>query len=104
MVQQFQIGDRTFRITSHALGRALDMGIDGALIRAAIEKPKSVGFSHRYGTTLYDRKDITVAVAEGPVNHIITILWRNDKKWRKDLSRGEYAGRTLRAPRGGAVV
>jgi hypothetical protein len=104
-------------MSRHAIERALDMGLDGATIRAALEKPANVGYSTCFSTHLYDYKDITVVVAKGVAggagrtfNRITTILWRNDKKWRKDLRRGDYGGRTLakakaqRASRGGAVT
>lgn len=93
----FEVDGQAFALARHAIQRALDMGIDGGLIRRALESPAKIAYSKRFGTYLYDYKDITVAVARTPtVNHITTILWRNDKKWRKDLSRGSYGGRTLR--------
>jgi len=107
-VSVFTVGDRAYEMTRHAIDRVLDMGIDGCLIRKALESPANVGYSKRFGTFLYDYKDITVAVARYPtVSQITTVLWRNDKKWRKDLRRGDYGGRTLarslQSPRGGAV-
>lgn len=104
----FEVDGKQYELTRHAIERALDMDIDGCLIRAALERPANVGYSRTFGTFLYDYKDITVAVARYPtVNQVTTILWRNDKKWRKDLRRGDYGGRTLekslRSPRGGAV-
>ena len=117
-MQVFEVSGLEFEMTRHAIERALDMDVDGALIRTALEKPANVGYSRCFGTYLYDYKDITVVVAKGvtrflggaerPINRITTILWRNDKKWRKDLRRGDYGGRTLakslQAPRGGAVL
>lgn len=96
MQQVMEIGGKAYKFSRHAIERALDMDIDPAQIRQALEHPENVGHSPTYGTTNYHFGDITLAVVEGAVCLIQTILWRTDELWRRDLSRGGYGGRTLR--------
>lgn len=73
-----------FTITKHATKRALDMCIDGELIRDAMLNPRDVvkaGPGKEYRT----RGRITCLVAlDGPVPVIVSILWASMADWVRD--------------------
>lgn len=86
------IGD--FKLTKHAVERALDMGIDPEEIRQCLLHPETVTPSRRHHGDNYRRGRITCAVRD---NHVITIVWSSQEQWRRDIeSAGEYGGREYR--------
>lgn len=84
-----------FKLSRHAIDRALDMGIDAAMIRECLTNPTATQPSRKYpGTTNYRRGQITCGVSEE--NRVVTIVWSRQRGWRKDLSIGAYDGREYR--------
>lgn len=85
-----------FVITKHVLERALDMGVTGDEIRKCLENPKTVVPSAAYpGRFNFDRGRITCVVNREDMA-VLTVLWANDRLWKKDLRAGTYGGRELR--------
>jgi hypothetical protein len=86
-----------FRFSKHALSRALDMLLDPKEIVKCLERPVHVEPSRKVpGTDLYFRDRLAITV-ERDTGVVVTILWRTDSHWRRDLSdKPAYNGRRLR--------
>lgn len=85
-----------FRMSRHALERALEMQLDGEKIRLCLTQPHCTEPDRREpGTTFYYRGDITCVVVD-ETNTVKTVLWRTDKAWRKDLKNRPCEGREYR--------
>jgi hypothetical protein len=89
---------RAVRFTKHALERMLDMSIDAETVRAALTDPTQFETDSR-GRARYCHGRVAVVVAHDDRNPgglvVVSVLWRDGKAWLEDLSRGEYAGRTI---------
>lgn len=98
MQQIIEAGGRRWRISKHALERALDMQIDGADIFAALDHPDQVVDSVKYpGSQHYKRGDFALSINfEHDIPVVCTIVWATQQAWRDDLSHHNYGGRTLR--------
>lgn len=83
-----------FKLTKHAVERALDMGVDPEEIRQCLLNPETVASSHHHRGENYRRGRIACAVRN---NHVITIVWSSPEQWQRDIeSAGEYDGRQYR--------
>lgn len=84
-----------FRLTKHAIDRALDMGIDGEAIRQCLIHPEWVSNSRKYhGRKNYRFGDVVCTVAKD--KSVVTVQWATHEAWRDDMAYGEYGGRSLR--------
>lgn len=86
-----------FKLSRHAIDRALDMGIDAGMIRECLTNPTVVVQSTAHpGFTNYRRGKITCGVANDDMT-VCTVLWTHPSDWKRDLKKGAYAdGRECR--------
>jgi hypothetical protein len=86
-----------FTFSHHALQRALDMQVDGDTLRKVLTRPHYIikcRDNARYD--YFSRGDVTCMV-DSLSGLVITVLWRTEKAWRKDLkNKPAYAGRSYR--------
>ena len=86
-----------YQLSQHAIQRALDMGVDGYMIRQSLLHPENVRPQYNYqGRDCFDWGVIS-CVVDRASNVVVTVLWRTAELWEQDISNaGEYAGRKLR--------
>lgn len=85
-----------FRVCHHALGRALDMGVDGAEIRRAVLNPQDVRDGY-HGCELRTAGRIVV-VFNPAAALVVTVMWRYEKQRRTDTQRADDYGRKAAHP------
>ena len=86
-----------YTFTNHAIDRMLDMDVDPAEVRKCLESPRYTRASNRGdGRRLYFSDRITAIVQEDN-NTVVTVVWRTETQWERDLSKGEYGGRQKRS-------
>ena len=76
-----------FRMSRHALDRALEMDVAGDEIRTCFDRPEDVIWSRKYGLFWFVRGRITLSVSEDRTT-VVTVLWSNERDWRADYARG----------------
>ncbi len=76
-----------FRMSRHALDRALEMDVAGDEIRACFDRPEDVIWSRKYSLFWFVRGRITLSVSEDRTT-VVTVLWSNERDWRADYARG----------------
>jgi hypothetical protein len=85
-----------FRMSKHALERALEMNVAGEEIRACYERPVEMMWSQKYACWWFIRGRVTLSVTEDRTC-VITVLWSNEHDWRADYARGgDLTGRERR--------
>ncbi|WP_135235647.1 hypothetical protein [Nocardia sp. CS682] len=86
------------KFTPHAVGRILDMTLEGDEVRECIANPESVSPSIKYpGTTNVHRGRICVGVVENEgVQYVKTVVWSTQEAWCADLARGVYGNREVK--------
>lgn len=89
------IGD--FRLSQHAIERALDMALDPQEIRECLLRPRDTAPSASHpGHQNYRLGRITCGV-DPTTNTVVTIVWSSREDWKADLvDIGTYAGRAYR--------
>ncbi|SKT46678.1 DUF4258 domain-containing protein [Mycobacteroides abscessus] len=84
-----------FTFSRHALARALDMQVDPRQLRLTLTSPELVEqASDHPGRRYFKRDKLSLLVAADGT--VVTVMWRDDKGWKKDFRRGSYGGRELR--------
>lgn len=85
-----------FRMSPHAIDRALEMGVTGEEIRACYDKPDESYWSQTHEKWCYKRGRIALGITPDR-NTIATVLWRTQRDWRADYARGgDLTGRERR--------
>lgn len=100
MQQIIEVGGRLWRITKHALERALDMQIEGHEICAALDHPDEIAESIKYpGSKHYKLGNIALSISfDKDIPTICTIVWANREAWQADLLRAPCEGRYIPSP------
>ena len=97
----YHLDGKAYRVSRHALDRMLDMQVKPDSVRAALTDPSQVlDHASASGTrTAYCHGRIVLILDKDKTTGgtvIVTCLWRDSKRWIKDLDRGEYEGRKMR--------
>lgn len=86
-----------FRMSKHALERALEMSVDGDEIRRAYETPECIYWSTGKNAWAYTRGRITLGVCEDR-SVVTTVIWSSVEDWEADCARGgDLTGREPRS-------
>lgn len=93
------INGRRVRFTWHALERALDMCVRETDLLDVLADPRKTIVDGGGEVMVLGRKLALACVDDSGVLVVKTVLWRRDKDWKSDLSRGSYGGRTY-CPKG----
>lgn len=88
-----------WRISHHAAGRILDMGLEPSGVEEAVRHPDRCWEPPSYpGRRNHLKGEFTVAlsVTQG-VATVVTTLWATNEAWQADFDRASYADRERRA-------
>jgi len=86
----------TFRMTRHAIERALDMSVEGDEIRDAFDKPRRTYYSHETNSHWNTRGRVTVCWRQldtDPLPVITTVVWATANAWTNDNVYAPIRGR-----------
>jgi hypothetical protein len=86
----------TFRMSRHAVDRALDMALEGDEIRDAFEKPRRTYYSRETDSTWNTRGRITVCWRQSTTDLlpiITTVVWATPNAWTDDDQYAPISGR-----------
>ena len=72
-----------FTMSRHAMNRALEMGLDGEDVRAAILNPRYVGPAPE-GREYRTRGKVTAVVTQEIPMTVVTLLWATVAAWQND--------------------
>lgn len=87
-----------FKMSHHAIERALEMNLDGEDIRNTYEDPEQIYWSVKYEAWNYLRGSLCLAVKEDTGGDVVvTVLWATPEAWAADAALAPLGpGRELR--------